>query len=133
MTSTLKELAVASDVLVNCAPGGEGTYHLVNSKVLAALGHNGVFVNVGRGTTVDETALIRALESGSIAVAGLDVFLDEPRVPQALRLLDNVVLLPHIGSATVPTRNAMAQLVVDNLVNWFGNGAALTPVPDEVA
>ncbi|HBB85614.1 MAG TPA: 2-hydroxyacid dehydrogenase [Sulfitobacter sp.] len=129
----VKELAAASDVLVNCAPGGEGTYQLVNGEVLAALGRDGIFVNVGRGTTVDETALINALESGGIAAAGLDVFVDEPHVPQALRSLDNVVLLPHIGSATVPTRNAMAQLVVDNLVNWFSNGAALTPVPDGVA
>lgn len=124
------QLAAASDVLLNCAPGGDETFHLIGAEVLAALGPDGFLINIGRGTTVDETALIAALEAGGIAGAGLDVFEAEPQVPEALRKLDTVTLLPHIGSATVPTRNAMGQLVVDNLTSWFGKGAALTPVPE---
>lgn len=123
-------LAAASDVLLNCAPGGEETFHLIDAGVLEALGPDGFLVNIGRGTTVDEAALIAALEAGTIAGAGLDVFEAEPHVPEALRKLNNVTLLPHIGSATMPTRNAMGQLVLDNLTNWFGKGKALTPVPE---
>jgi lactate dehydrogenase-like 2-hydroxyacid dehydrogenase len=100
----------------------------VNAEVLKALGPDGVFVNIGRGTTVDEPALIRALADGTIRAAGLDVFTDEPRVPQALIDLPNACLLPHVGSASVHTRQAMADLVVDNLTTWFGDGKALTPV-----
>jgi len=98
--------------------------------VLTALGSDGVLINVSRGTVVDETALIDALRAGTILAAGLDVFEHEPDVPQALLDCDNAVLLPHIGSASQITRQAMGQLMVDNLVAWFATGRALTPVPE---
>ena len=113
------------------APGGAATEKAVNAEVLEALGPDGVFVNIGRGSTVDEPALIAALANGTIRAAGLDVFADEPHVPQALIDLPNACLLPHVGSASVHTRNAMADLVVDNLIAWFsGKGGPLTPVPE---
>lgn len=123
-------LAEACDILVVVAPGGDSTRDLVNAEVLKALGPQGVLVNVARGTVVDEPALIAALQDGTIAAAGLDVFADEPRVPAALIAMDNVVLLPHVGSASVDTRNAMSQLVVDNLTDWFDGKGPLTPVPE---
>lgn len=128
--ASVTDLAAEADVLLNCAPGGAGTFHMIDAGVLAALGPDGILINIGRGTTVDETALIAALRDGTIAGAGLDVFETEPNVPEALRKLENTVLLPHIGSATIPTRDAMGQLVVDNLTNWFDKGSALTPVPE---
>jgi lactate dehydrogenase-like 2-hydroxyacid dehydrogenase len=96
--------------------------------VLDALGPEGILVNIGRGTTVDEPALIEALTEGRIRGAGLDVLADEPNVPDALRTLDNVVLAPHYASATVETRLAMGQLVVDNLRAHFDGRTLLTPV-----
>ncbi|MBW3096374.1 2-hydroxyacid dehydrogenase [Pseudohoeflea coraliihabitans] len=128
--ATLRDLAEAVDLLICVVPGGESTEKAVGAEVFAALGENGVFINVGRGTTVDEPALIKALEDETIAAAGLDVFADEPRVPRALMALDNACLLPHVASASVPTRNAMGDLLVDNLVSWFSGGAALTPVSE---
>jgi lactate dehydrogenase-like 2-hydroxyacid dehydrogenase len=125
---TLLELARDVDTLVIVVPGGETTRHLVDADVLAALGPDGILVNIGRGTVVDEKALIEALRSGTIQAAGLDVYEDEPRVPQELIDLDNAVLLPHVGSASIPTRNRMGQLVVDNLASWFETGKAITPV-----
>lgn len=127
---TLRELAAHVDTLVSVAPGGASTEKIVNREVLEALGHNGVFVNIGRGSTVDEEALAAALANGTIRGAGLDVFADEPRVPEALLGLENACLLPHVGSASIHTRQAMADLVVDNLVAWFSDGNALTPVPE---
>lgn len=127
---TLSGLAEAVDTLVSVAPGTPETGKAVNAAVLRALGPRGVFVNIGRGSTVDEPALIRALSEGTIMAAGLDVFADEPKVPQALIDLPNTVLLPHIGSASVHTREAMADLVADNLVAWFTEGRALTPVAE---
>lgn len=121
-------LAEACDVLIAILPGGEGTRHIVDAAVLRALGPQGVFVNVARGSVVDEAALIAALADGTILAAGLDVFAHEPAVPQALVDLPNTVLLPHIGSASEHTRAAMARLVVDNLRGWFADGRALTPV-----
>lgn len=115
--------------LIVIVPGGPETRHLINSDVLAALGQRGIVINVARGSVVDEIALINALESGAILGAGLDVFEHEPDVPQALIALEQVVLLPHIGSASMPTRGAMGQLVVDNVTSWFDRGKALTPVP----
>ncbi len=91
-----------------------------------------MLVNIGRGSAVDEDALAAALANGTVAAAGLDVFADEPNVPQALLDAPNTVLLPHIGSASVHTRRAMADLCVDNLVSWFSQGRALTPVPETV-
>ncbi|MBI5129408.1 MAG: 2-hydroxyacid dehydrogenase [Rhodopseudomonas palustris] len=125
-------IAMAEDVdaLVVIIPGGPSTSKLINAEVLAALGPRGVLINVARGSVVDEPALIAALQSGGILAAGLDVFAEEPKVPEALRALQNVVLLPHIGSASVVTRNAMDQLVVDNLKAWFDGKPPLTPIPE---
>lgn len=127
---TLAELARASDVLMVVAPGGAETHHIVDAGVLRALGPDGYLVNVGRGTVVDEAALAEALKTGTIRGAGLDVFEFEPKVPQALLEAPNTVLLPHVGSASVATRKAMGQLVVDNIVSWFDDGRPLTPVPE---
>jgi lactate dehydrogenase-like 2-hydroxyacid dehydrogenase len=127
---TLGGLAAASDVLIVIVPGGAATRHAVDRAVLAALGPNGVLINVSRGSVVDEDALIDALRTGTILAAGLDVYADEPNVPHALIDLPNTVLLPHLGSASVATRAAMGQLVVDNLVAWFDRGRALTPVTE---
>jgi lactate dehydrogenase-like 2-hydroxyacid dehydrogenase len=103
---------------------------MARAEVLRALGPEGILINVARGSVVDEPALISALQSGTILGAGLDVFADEPRVPQALVELDNVVLVPHVGSATHHTRGIMGQLVVDNLVSWFQGKGPITPVPE---
>lgn len=127
---TLVGMAEACDILVVIAPGGEGTQHLIDAAVLRALGPNGILINVARGSLVDDAALIEALRSGAILGAGLDVFTDEPRVPQALLDMDNVVLLPHVGSASQHTRDAMDRLVVDNLVSWSEGKGPLTPVPE---
>ena len=127
---TLKGLAEAVDTLICVAPGGVATEKAINAEVLSELGSNGVFVNIGRGSTVDEAALAAALKSGTIAAAGLDVFADEPNVPQALLEAPNTSLLPHVGSASEHTRRAMADLCVDNLVSWFTDGRPLTPVPE---
>ena len=130
---TLTELAKAVDTLICIVPGTAETYKAINAEVLQALGPDGVFINVGRGTSVDEEALAQALSDGTIAAAGLDVFQDEPNVPQALLCLENAVLWPHIASATVPTRNAMGDLVADNIIRWFGEGKAVTPVAETPA
>jgi lactate dehydrogenase-like 2-hydroxyacid dehydrogenase len=128
--ATLLELAHAADVLVVTAPATAVTRNAVDADVLAALGPRGVLVNVARGSLVDEPALVRALSSGTIRAAGLDVFAREPHVPEQLLDMDNVVLLPHVGSASVATRNAMATLVAENLVSWFAGKGPLTPVPE---
>ena len=128
--STLRQLAETTDTLMIVAPATTQTVSSVNADILAALGPNGVVINIGRGTVVDEPALISALQSGSIAAAGLDVFANEPRVPEALLALPNAVLLPHVGSASAQTRMAMGQLVVDNLVSWFTQQNLITPVPE---
>lgn len=124
----LVELARHVDILLLAVPGDTGTGGLVNAEVLQALGPKGYLVNVARGSVVDEPALVRALQDGVIAGAGLDVFVDEPRVPAALLDLENVVLQPHCSSGTVETRGAMAQLVVDNLAAHFAGRPLLTPV-----
>jgi lactate dehydrogenase-like 2-hydroxyacid dehydrogenase len=127
-------LAAESDFLVVITPGGAGTRHLINAEVLAALGRSspagGILVNVARGSVVDEAALIDALERGVIAGAGLDVFEDEPRVPDRLRALPQVVLTPHVGSATQGTRQAMADLAFANLQLRLSGQAVRTPVPE---
>jgi lactate dehydrogenase-like 2-hydroxyacid dehydrogenase len=125
---SLLEMARDVDTLMVVVPGTAATRHIVDAEVLQALGPDGVLVNVGRGTVVDEAALVEALKTRTIRAAGLDVYEDEPNVPQELIDLDNAVLLPHVGSATKPTRRAMGQLVVDNLTSWFTDGRALTPV-----
>jgi lactate dehydrogenase-like 2-hydroxyacid dehydrogenase len=126
----LIEMAKAVDTLMIIVPGGAATSKIVNAEVLKALGPRGVLINVARGSVVDEPALVAALKSGTILAAGLDVFANEPSVPDELKTMQNVVLLPHIGSASVVTRNAMDQLVVDNLKNWFAGKAPLTPVAE---
>lgn len=124
----LESLAAAVDTLISVVPGGASTDGSVNAAVLTALGSEGVFVNVGRGSVVDEDALAAALADGTILAAGLDVFAHEPHVPATLLERENACLLPHVGSASIHTRRAMADLVVDNLVAWFTEGRALTPV-----
>ncbi len=126
----LLAMATAVDTLIVIVPKTPETHKAVNAEVLEALGPTGVLINVGRGWCVDEQALIAALEKGVIAGAGLDVFYDEPNVPQELLTFPNVTVLPHVGSASVPTRNAMADLVVDNLVTWFTKGRVWTAVPE---
>jgi lactate dehydrogenase-like 2-hydroxyacid dehydrogenase len=125
-----KALAAAVDFLVVITPGGEATRRMINREVLQALGPRGYLINVARGTVVDEAALIEALQQGVIAGAGLDVFENEPKVPQALRELDNVVLTPHMASATHETRQAMADLALNNLKVHFAGQPLLTPVPE---
>jgi lactate dehydrogenase-like 2-hydroxyacid dehydrogenase len=127
---TLLGLATAVDTLISVAPGGAATAKMFDADVFAALGRDGVFINIGRGSTVDEEALAMALREGRIFAAGLDVFADEPHVPQALLDAPNATLFPHVGSASVHTRNAMADLVVDNLIGWFRDRAPLTPVAE---
>ena len=124
------EMAEACDVVICVTPGGEGTRHIVNADVIAALGPQGTLINVSRGTVVDEAALIAALSTGDLGWAGLDVFENEPVIPPALRALSNVVLLPHVGSATVQTRAAMGQLAVDNIIQHQREGTLITPVPE---
>ncbi|WP_367848371.1 2-hydroxyacid dehydrogenase [Rhodoferax sp. WC2427] len=118
----LVELARWADTLVVIAAGGASTHHLVNAEVLDALGPNGFLVNVARGSVVDQAALVQALQTGRIAGAGLDVYADEPHVPPELMALDNVVLLPHIASATRETRQAMEALTVANLRAFYATG-----------
>ncbi|HEX3061612.1 MAG TPA: 2-hydroxyacid dehydrogenase [Usitatibacter sp.] len=121
-------LARAVDILVVAAPGGDETRGLVGREALEALGPEGTIVNIARGSVIDEAAMIEALESGKLGAAGLDVFDKEPQVPAKLLAMDNVVVQPHVGSATHPTRTAMGQLVIDNLAAHFGGKALLTPV-----
>jgi len=129
----LIEMAKAVDTLIVIVPGGAATNKMINADVMKALGPRGVIINVARGTVVDEQALIAALKSGTILAAGLDVFEREPHVPDELKAMQNVVLLPHIGSASVVTRNAMDQLVVDNIKAWFAGKPPMTPVPETPA
>jgi lactate dehydrogenase-like 2-hydroxyacid dehydrogenase len=125
-------VAMAKDVdtLIVIVPGGAETRNMINAAVLDALGPNGILINVARGSVVDEPALIKALQGKKIRAAGLDVFVHEPKVPKELMEMDNVVLLPHLGSASVYTRNQMDLLVVDNLLSWAAGKGPLTPVPE---
>jgi lactate dehydrogenase-like 2-hydroxyacid dehydrogenase len=126
----LAEMAAACEVLFVVTPGGADTRGIVNRKVLDALGPEGLLVNVSRGSVVDEPALVAALQEGRLGAAGLDVFADEPNVPEALFTMPNVVLTPHIGSATFETRSAMGNLVVDNLLQHLADGRVISPVPE---
>ena len=127
---SLVEMAKASDILIIVAPGGPSTRHIVNAEVLEALGPEGVLINIARGSLVDEKALIGALRTGKILAAGLDVYENEPNVPAELIALPNAVLLPHVGSASVKTRQAMAECVVANIFAWADGKPPLTPVPE---
>lgn len=128
--ATTEELASHVDILIAVTPGGAQTQHLINAQVLQALGPNGILINVARGSVVDEDALITALRNKTILAAGLDVYENEPKIRADFLELENTVLLPHVGSSTLHTRNAMGQLVVDNLVSWFSGKGAVTPVPE---
>jgi lactate dehydrogenase-like 2-hydroxyacid dehydrogenase len=125
-------IAMARDVdtLIAILPGGPATNNLINTPVLEALGPRGIFINVARGSVVDEAALIEALKSRKILRAGLDVFHGEPNINPAFFQLDNVTLVPHIGSASVHTRSRMGQVVVDNLLAFAAGKPPITPVPE---
>jgi hydroxypyruvate reductase len=127
---TARELAAVSDFLVVITPGGAGTRALIDAAVMDELGPGGILVNVARGSVVDEAALVDALESGRLGGAALDVFENEPQVPERLRRLPHVVLTPHIGSATRETRQAMCDLAMDNLRAHFAGLPLPTPVPE---
>ncbi len=124
----LLALAQWADFLVLACPGGAATHHLINAEVLAALGPQGILVNIARGSVVDQPALVDALLAGTLGGAGLDVFEGEPKVPEALFALPNVVLLPHVGSGTVETRWQMEELVFANLQAFIDKGELLTPL-----
>lgn len=126
---SLKALAEWADFLVVCVSGGSETQALIDQEIIEALGPKGYLINVARGTVVDEAALISALENGRLAGAGLDVFAEEPKVPEALIKLSNVVLTPHVASGTVETRQAMEDLLLENLQAYFSEGQVKTPAP----
>jgi lactate dehydrogenase-like 2-hydroxyacid dehydrogenase len=126
----LIEMARDVDTLIVIVPGGPATANMINADVLKALGPNGVLINMARGSVVDEPALIEALKNKTIYSAGLDVFAKEPNVPKELMEMDHVVLFPHLGSASVATREAMDRLVVDNILAWAAGKPPLTPVPE---
>jgi len=127
---TATALAAEVDFLVVITPGGAGTRHLINAEVLKALGPRGFLINVARGSVVDEQALVEALQQGTIAGAGLDVFANEPHVPEVLWTLPQVVLTPHMASATTETRQAMADLAFANMQAGTSGGPLSTPVPE---
>ena len=127
---SLTDMAKACDILMVAAPGGPETRHIVDAALLSALGPDGVLINIARGTLIDEQALIEALRTGKILAAGLDVFENEPDVPAELLAFDNAVLLPHVGSASVKTRRAMAECVAENLVAWSEGKPPLNPVSE---
>jgi lactate dehydrogenase-like 2-hydroxyacid dehydrogenase len=126
----LIEMARAADVLLVITPGGAATRNLINAEVLEALGPDGILINMSRGSVVDEEALIKALKEKTILSAGLDVFVNEPKVPPELIGMENVVLLPHVGSASHATRRAMDELVANNIISWFAGKGPLTPVAE---
>lgn len=126
--ATAVDLAENVEVLIVAAAGGPESAGLVSREVLQALGHSGYLINIARGSVVDEDALVSLLHSGGLAGAGLDVFADEPHVPAELKTLDNVVLLPHLGSGTVETRADMAELALNNLREWLTHRRLVTPI-----
>ena len=126
----LIDMARDVDTLMIIVPGGPATQNLINAEVLKALGSRGIVINMARGSVIDEPALIDALKTKTIYSAGLDVFAKEPEVPKELLEMDNIVLLPHLGSSTEVTRAAMDQLLVDNILAWLAGKPPLTPVPE---
>lgn len=126
---SLEKLAEWADFLVVATVGGDSTRRLIGKEVLGALGPKGAIINIARGTVIDEQALVEALVSGELGGAGLDVYVDEPNVPNDLKKLDNVVIVPHIASATTETRKAMANLVLDNVDAFATTGKLITPIP----
>ncbi len=128
--ANLLDMARAVDILLVIVPGGAATQNMINAEVLDALGPEGILINMARGSVVDEPALIKALKEKRIMSAGLDVYAKEPEVPPELIAMDNVVLFPHLGSASVHTRDRMDQLVVDNILAWAAGKPPLTPVAE---
>jgi lactate dehydrogenase-like 2-hydroxyacid dehydrogenase len=126
----LIDMARDIDILLVIVPGGPGTANMINAEVFDALGPEGILINMARGSVVDEPALIKALRDKRILSAGLDVFAKEPEVPRELCEMENVVLFPHLGSASVVTRERMDQLIVDNILSWAAGQPPLTPVPE---
>jgi lactate dehydrogenase-like 2-hydroxyacid dehydrogenase len=126
----LVDMARDVDLMIVITPGGAATKNLVNAEVLKALGSNGILINVARGSVVDEPALIDALKNKTILSAGLDVYPAEPQVSAELMAMDNIVLLPHVGSASTATRTAMDTLVANNIISWFAGKGPLTPVAE---
>src|ERR1041385_382732 len=124
------DMARDAKLMVVITPAGAATKNLVNADVLKALGPDGILINVARGSVVDEEALIKALKAKTILSAGLDAFANRPQVPQELIDMDNVVLLPHVGSASHATRRAMDELVANNIISWFSGKGPITPVPE---
>ena len=126
----LVDMARDVDTLLVIVPGGAATANMIDTAVLEALGPNGILINMARGSVIDEPALIRALKDKRIMAAGLDVYVNEPEVPAELIAMDHVVLFPHLGSASVHTRDRMDQLIVDNIAAWAADKPPLTPVPE---
>ncbi len=124
----MKQALALADIVVVATPGGADTHHLINATSFAAMQAHAVFINIARGDVVDEAALIAALQSGQIAGAGLDVYEFEPKVPAALCAMENVVLLPHLGTATPQVRQAMGQLALDNVIAFAENRPLISPV-----
>ncbi len=128
---TLKGLAEAVDTLIAIVPKTPHTHKTIDAEILSALGPDGILINVGRGWTVDEAALVAALAARCARCCRPRCLLRRADGSgRAAGSLPNAVLLPHVASASMPTRNAMADLVADNLIAWFEKGAALTPVPE---
>lgn len=126
--NSLVDIATWSDFLIIATVGGASTKHLINETVLRALGPKSIIVNIARGSVIDETAMVRLLQEGALGGAGLDVFEFEPKVPDALKTMTQVVLMPHVASATHETRQAMTQCLLENLESYFATGEMLTPV-----
>jgi lactate dehydrogenase-like 2-hydroxyacid dehydrogenase len=126
----LLDMAREATILLVITPGGADTKNLINAEVLKALGPEGILINMARGSVVDQPALIKALQDKTIMSAGLDVYQNEPNVPPELIAMDHVVLFPHLGSASVATRERMDQLIVDNLLAWAAGKPPLTPVAE---
>ncbi|WP_138421910.1 2-hydroxyacid dehydrogenase [Maritimibacter alexandrii] len=124
----LEDVAALADFLVVAVPGGAETHHLIGREVFSSMPDHAIFVNISRGDVVDEAALIAALQAGDIGGAGLDVYENEPEVPEALRAMENVTLLPHLGTATLEVRTAMGMLAVDNILSFFAEGKLVNPV-----
>jgi lactate dehydrogenase-like 2-hydroxyacid dehydrogenase len=126
----LLDMARDVNLMIVITPGGAATRNLINAEVLKALGPEGILINMARGSVVDEAALIQALRDKTILTAGLDVFVNEPQVPRELMEMENVVLLPHVGSASHATRRAMDELVANNILSWFSGKGPITPVAE---
>ncbi|MAM61991.1 D-glycerate dehydrogenase [Maritimibacter sp. UBA3975] len=125
---SIGDVAALADILVVAVPGGPETHHLIGREVFAQMPDGAIFVNISRGDVVDEPALIAALEAGDIRGAGLDVYENEPHVPEALRAMENVTLLPHLGTAALEVREAMGLMAADNILSFLDTGELLNPV-----